>query len=52
MILYVPDLYVPAGIGCVGAKYSYEWLPPVMELHLTGDDGPALFDMRFARTEG
>ena len=52
LYFYVPPAYIPTGVSCVGAKYSYRWKAPVFKMTVSLKGEPAPFHIRFARTEG
>ncbi|MDA1191687.1 MAG: hypothetical protein O3A46_08400 [Candidatus Poribacteria bacterium] len=52
LYFFVPEQYIPTQVSCVGAKYSYEWKSPILELHVALEDTPSPFSIRFARTSG
>ncbi|MBM3214422.1 hypothetical protein FJZ36_05865 [Candidatus Poribacteria bacterium] len=49
---HVPENRVPVSVAAAGSKYSYEWRPPVYELHLAFSGQPVPFSIRFARSSG
>jgi hypothetical protein len=52
LFFHVPEAYVPVSAACTGAKYSFQWRPPVYELHLALGEEPVPFSIRFARASG
>ncbi|GIX06091.1 MAG: hypothetical protein KatS3mg115_0494 [Candidatus Poribacteria bacterium] len=53
LYFYVPERFVPAGVSCAHAKYSYTWRVPLFELHLAAEEGREVpFAIRFVPAVG